>query len=235
MKTDVQQLYAVRFGDTGLDKRHRVWRVLCEDFFNALVEPGGVVLDLACGYGEFIKNIRCAGKIAVDLNPDAQAQLDEGIRFFRAAATDLQQIHDETVDTAFTSNFLEHLHSKDECDQVFDEVWRVLRPGGRFIVLGPNIKYAYREYWDYYDHVLPFSDLSVAEGLQQHGFAIERKVPRFLPYTMRGGLPSGNFLIRLYLRLPLAWRLFGKQFLVIAGKPQGKSAARDPTTARGSR
>jgi ubiquinone/menaquinone biosynthesis C-methylase UbiE len=59
MTTNLQQLYAIRFGDTGLAKRDRVWRVLCEDFFNALVEPGGVVLDLACGYGEFIRKGLC--------------------------------------------------------------------------------------------------------------------------------------------------------------------------------
>jgi hypothetical protein len=93
-----------------------------------------------------------------------------------------------------------------------------LRPGGRFIVMGPNIRYAYREYWDYYDHLLPLSDSSLSEGLIQWGFEIERVIPRFLPYTMNNSLPINEMLIRLYLKLPLSWRIVGKQFLVIATK-----------------
>jgi hypothetical protein len=39
-------------------------------------------------------------------------------------------------------------------------------------------------------------------------------VPRFLPYSFTGGLPAGRRLVRLYLAMPPAWRLLGKQFLV---------------------
>jgi ubiquinone/menaquinone biosynthesis C-methylase UbiE len=120
----------------------------------------------------------------------------------------------------FTSNFLEHLRDKSECDKVFSEVKRVLRPRGRFIVLGPNIKYAYREYWDYYDHYLPLSHLSLAEGLRQAGFIITTNISRFLPYTMANKVPTADFLIRAYVAMPMVWRLMGKQFLVIAEKPQ---------------
>ena len=87
--------------------------------------------------------------------------------------------------------------------------------------MGPNIKYAYKEYWDYYDHILPFSDLSISEGLRKHGFSIDRTISRFLPYTMNGSLPTPDLMIKLYLRLPLAWRILGKQFLVVASKVRG--------------
>jgi hypothetical protein len=58
--------------------------------------------------------------------------------------------------------------------------------------MGPNIRYAYREYWDYYDHYLPLSHLSLGEGLTQAGFAVERVSPRFLPYTMKSSLIISN-------------------------------------------
>jgi hypothetical protein len=41
-------------------------------------------------------------------------------------------------------------------------------------------------------------------------------VPRFLPFSFRGVLPPSPALTALYLRFPIAWRLLGKQFLVIA-------------------
>ncbi|HMN84593.1 MAG TPA: class I SAM-dependent methyltransferase [Bauldia sp.] len=216
---DLQKIYAARFAGMGLDKRRRVWRVLCEVWFDRLVGPDRVVLDLACGYGEFINAIRAKTKIAVDVNPDAAAQLAPDVAFHRLAATDLSGIAPDSVDVVFTSNFLEHLRDKAECDRVFAEVRKVLRPGGRFIVLGPNIRYAYKVYWDYYDHTLPLSHLSLAEGLQQAGFEVTEVLPRFLPYTMNARVRTGDFLIRAYLALPIAWRIFGKQFLVVAAKP----------------
>lgn len=41
-------------------------------------------------------------------------------------------------------------------------------------------------------------------------------IPRFLPYTTKSRLPQAPWLIRLYLRVPLAWWLLGKQALVVA-------------------
>ncbi len=216
--TDLQRLYALRFEETGLKKRQRVWQVLCREFFDALIEPRSTVLDLACGYGEFINAVACGRKLAADINPDAAAHLAAGIAFYQTKASDLGEIAEESVDAVFASNILEHLASKEECSKAFAAVWRILARNGTFILLGPNIKYAYREYWDVYDHVLPLSDVSVSEGLRQQGFTIERVIPRFLPFTMNNSLPSFNILIRIYLRFPPAWRLFGKQFLVVARK-----------------
>ena len=76
-----------------------------------------------------------------------------------------------------------------------------------------------REYWDFYDHYLPLSHLSIAEGLRMAGFRIEENIPRFLPFTMNNRAPTHDILIRTYLAIPLAWKLLGKQFLVTASKP----------------
>ncbi len=216
---DLQKIYSERFERTGIDKRKRVWRILCEDLFDGLVGPGSTVLDLACGYGEFINQIKAAKKFAVDLNPDSPRHLAPDVEFHSRPAEQLDFLPDATLDVAFTSNFLEHLPNKGACDAVFKEIRRVLRPGGRFIVMGPNIRYAYKEYWDYYDHYLPLSHLSLAEGLMQAGYDVRKVVPRFLPYTMNSSMPTSDLLVRLYLRLPFAWALFGKQFLVVAEKP----------------
>ena len=99
------------------------------------------------------------------------------------------------------------------------EVRRVLRPGGRLVIMGPNIRYLAAEYWDFYDHSLPLSHLSMEEGLVQADYEIASVIPRFLPYTARSRLPQHPLLVALYLKVPLAWRLLGKQFLVIGRKP----------------
>lgn len=216
--TDLSKIYRSRFSNTGLEKRNAVWRVLCASFFSRYVRPTDTVLDLACGYGEFINNIRATEKIAVDLNPDAPTHLNSDIRFHLSAADKLSEVADTSTDIVFTSNFLEHLPDKKTCDNVFAEILRVLRPGGRFLVLGPNIRYAYKEYWDYYDHYLPLSHLSLAEGLATAGFQVKEVIPQFLPYTMNNRTPANPALVSLYLKCPPAWRIMGKQFFVVGEK-----------------
>lgn len=215
---DLQALYRFRFRESDLPEKRRVWETLCRHYFQKLVGKDRVVVDLACGYGEFITAIAAARKIGVDLNPVYREHLAPDVEFINKPAGDTG-LPSAVADVVFTSNFLEHLRSKDECDAVFADVLRILKPGGRFIVMGPNIRYLAAEYWDFYDHYLPFSHLSVVEGLVQAGFEPNLVIDRFLPYTTRSALPKASALIALYLRLPLAWRIFGKQFLVVGKKP----------------
>ena len=216
---DLSKLYQFRFRKDDRAGKMRIWRALCESFFQNLIGQDRVIVDLACGYGEFINNIRGKKKYAVDLNPDARAYLAEDVEFCLSRADAIAVIGGDSVDVVFASNFLEHLRSKEECDAVFAEIRRILRPGGRFVIMGPNIRYLAAEYWDFYDHVLPLSHLSLEEGLVQADYEIERVVPRFLPYTTRSRLPQHPALIALYLKMPMVWRLLGRQFLVVARKP----------------
>jgi ubiquinone/menaquinone biosynthesis C-methylase UbiE len=213
---ELEKLYGHRFSPSERRAKDRIWKVLCEHYFQQFIAPTDTVLDLACGQGEFIRHIRCASKIAVDLNPEVAATLPEGIRFVCAPATDLSEIASGTVDACFISNFFEHLEDKRQMDAVLQEVRRVLKPGGRVINMQPNVRYEPGRYWDFYDHVLPLSDRSAAEAFAKNGFSLERVVPRFVPFTTKSALPQHPLLVRAYLALPLAWRLFGGQFLIVA-------------------
>lgn len=216
---DVSALYDIRFNQTGVEKRRAVWRVLCQSFFSKLVPANATILDIACGYGEFINQIPAGKKYAVDLNADSPSHLNADVEFHLTPATDLSVLPQGSFDVVFTSNFLEHLRDKSQLDVVMAQVMGLLKPGGKFIVVGPNIRYAYAEYWDFYDHYLPLSHLSLVEAMMLAGFQPERVVDRFLPYTMNNGAPTADFIIKTYLKLPLAWKFFGKQFLVVGRKP----------------
>ncbi len=216
---NLSALYKFRFSEAELPKKMRIWNVLCQNYFQRAIPPNASVLDLACGYGEFINNIRAGEKHAVDLNPDAKLFLSEDVRFYQCPADDISALDDCSIDVVFTSNFLEHLESKHACDRVLGEVKRILRPGGTFIVMGPNIRYLADRYWDFYDHYLPLSHLSMEEGLVQAGYEVSKIVPKFLPYTTRSLLPQHPVLIAAYLKLKPAWWILGKQFLIISRKP----------------
>jgi len=215
--SDAQEIYRLRFGDT---QRYRqaVWKILTAEYFPKYVHREDVVLDLGCGYGEFINNVRCAAKYAMDLNPDSKRFLLPEVRLLEQDCAQRWGIPDATLDVVFTSNFFEHLPAKPELDRTLQEAHRCLRPHGRLIAMGPNIKYTRGAYWDFWDHHVPLTELSLCEALRTHGFRIDVCHPQFLPYTLVNTREYPLIFVRAYLALPILWRLFGKQFLVIATK-----------------
>jgi ubiquinone/menaquinone biosynthesis C-methylase UbiE len=221
----VADLYDVRFDAAERRAKERVWQVLCEAFFQRFVGEGAVVLDLACGFGEFSRFIRAGRKLALDANPRVAALLPPDVEFLAGDAGDLSMLPEGSIDVCFASNLFEHLPDRAAMDRVLDEVRRVLRPGGRFVAMQPNIKYARESYWDFYDHVLPLSHLSAREAFLKHGYEVERLIPRFVPLTTKSAWPQHPALVRLYLALPLLWRLFGQQFVIVARKSAGGRAA----------
>jgi SAM-dependent methyltransferase len=125
---------------------------------------------------------------------------------------------DDSLDVVFTSNFFEHLSTKHDLRDTLLQARRCLRPGGRLIALGPNIRYLLGKYWDFYDHHLALTDLSLGEVMTETGFILERQIPRFLPYTMSRNRQIPLWMLRFYLKLTIAWPLFGKQFLIVIRK-----------------
>lgn len=110
---------------------------------------------------------------------------------------------------------LEHLPDQEAVNAFLRRAREVLAPGGRIVVMGPNFKYCAKDYFDCADHVVPLTHISIEEHLVAAGFALSRTIPRFLPYSFRSRLPANRVATRAYLRFPLAWRLLGRQFLVV--------------------
>jgi hypothetical protein len=77
---ELQNIYEKRFAGT-LAYRKKIWNVLVHDFFQKYVSPDDAVVDLGCGYGEFINTVQCAKKFAMDLNPDAPKYLAPAVQF----------------------------------------------------------------------------------------------------------------------------------------------------------
>jgi SAM-dependent methyltransferase len=212
---DLQRIYTARF-EAEAEYRNRVWRVLVGEFFQKFIPPDGCVLDLGCGYGQFINHVRCQEKYAIDLNLQAAACVASDVKLLAQDSAQCWPVPDESLDIVFSSNFFEHLPHKGALEGTVKEIRRCLKPGGRLIAMGPNIRFVGGAYWDFWDHYLPLTERSLEELLLTRKFHMERVTPRFLPYTMVGKKPKPTFLLSAYLKMPWAWRFFGQQFLVVA-------------------
>jgi SAM-dependent methyltransferase len=218
LKSELQPQYERRFAKQH-SYRNDVWKILATEYFQKFISKDAILLDLGCGWGEFINNIEAKKKFGMDLNPEGKNRLAASVEFLEQDCSNEWPLPSNSLDCVFTSNFFEHLYGKDDLRRTLTQIYRCLRPGGRLICMGPNIRYLGGAYWDFWDHYLPLTERSLEEGLELLGFRVERSLSRFLPYKMTVGRTVPLFLVRLYLRLPLAWHFFGKQFLVISTVP----------------
>ena len=217
---DLSKLYSVRFAPDDKARKDRVWRVLCRYFFQKYVERTDTVLDIGAGHCEFINHIEARRRIAFDLNPDVRASAAVGVEVVQGVSTDLSAFRDELFDVVFVSNFFEHLPTKDDLLRTLGEVRRVVRPGGKLLILQPNIRLAGGAYWDFVDHHLPLTERTLVEAVELAGLQPTEVRARFLPFTSKSLLPQHPLLVRLYLKvLPAQW-LLGRQSWIVAVRPR---------------
>ena len=213
-----KDVYDFRF-PTETDKmRHLLWGVLVKGFFQDLIPASSVLVDFGCGRGEFLGQIIAKRKIGIDRENLLLDRYAGQVEFMASESSNLNFLQEDSVDVIFASNVFEHFESKKELDQVLLEMRRVLRQKGRLIILTPNIRLEPRRYWDYYDHHLALSERSIAEALVKAGFKVERTISRFLPWSSESKVPFGTALLWIYLRIPIFWKLLGKQSLIIGAK-----------------
>ena len=218
MNENLNKIYQIRF--SGLEEyRNAIWKILVKDFFSKWIQRGSTVLDLGCGYGEFINNVPDCERHAMDLNPDSGKHLDKDIHFHEQDCSKPWEISPRSLDVIFSSNFFEHLPDKEALDQTIGHAMQALKPGGSLLAIGPNIAVLKGRYWDFWDHHVALSDQSLGELFEIHGLEIKRAISRFLPYNMVRVKKRPLFLVSLYLRLPFLWPIWGKQFFLATTKP----------------
>jgi SAM-dependent methyltransferase len=210
-------IYQIRFTELELAEARASWRPICR-YLQRYVDPHGATLDLGAGYCHFINSIESRHKVALDINGETLRRFAaKDVRCVEAAGSELPDASG-SLDTVFASNVYEHFPSREDVAQSCREVYRALKPGGRFIVLQPNFAYCSKRYFDYFDHRLIFTHKGMAEGLTISGFHLERVTPRFLPYTSQSALPKKPWMVSLYLAFPPAWHILGGQMLLVGVK-----------------
>jgi len=211
---DLDTVYAHRFSDREVKRKAQLWREVVRHLQRWFVIDGSV-LDIACDRGDFIRHVRARDRWASDMR-DVSASLPPDVRFVQSDGRALLDVlSPASFDGIFMSNYLEHLPSTDAVIEQLQVCAGLLRPGGRVVILQPNIRLTGASYWDFIDHRTPLTERSLAEAAEIAGFHTVVVITRFLPYTTKSRLPSHRLLVRGYLAFPPAWRLLGRQTLYV--------------------
>ena len=217
---DVKKLYDTRFNQYERIRRKLLWQVLCHDFIQKFVKESDVVVDVGAGQCEFINNINCRKKIAVDINKDIKKYADRKVKVIISSVKHLKNLFPkESIDVIFMSNLLEHLDSKEEVFRLLLEANYVLKKKGRLLLMQPDISLVVNSYWDFFDHKVPLTYASITEVLLADKYIIHTVVHPFLPYSTKiRFLPLWPLLLKTYLKIRPLHYIFGKQFFICAEK-----------------
>lgn len=215
-RLDLAKVYKFRFDGLAQEKKSATWAIITR-WIERKLGAAKVVLDPAAGLGEFIVASKAIERWACDLS-DQRTDWPAGVttRFGDIYKVDLPE---QYFDFIFVSNFLEHLATPDDVYKYLMKLRKSLKPGGKIAIMGPNFRYCVEEYYDFADHLLPLTHRTIEEHLAAVDMKCEKIIPRFLPLAFRSQRFSHPLLVKLYLAVPLFWRLFGRQFFIVATRP----------------
>jgi 2-polyprenyl-3-methyl-5-hydroxy-6-metoxy-1,4-benzoquinol methylase len=144
--------------------------------------PGGKALDVGCGSGNLVAELRKRGWDAEGMDVDSNAVEAARARGLpvRLGHFDTTDIPDETFDAVTLRHVVEHVHDP---GKLLGECLRVLRPGGRMVIVTPNagslLLRTYGRDWIGFDlprHLIVFTRTALDGLVSAAGFVTERSV-----------------------------------------------------------
>jgi ubiquinone/menaquinone biosynthesis C-methylase UbiE len=214
------RIYEYRFADVDMQKKNVVWKEIAHFLYDTHLNKPQKTLDPAGGLCEFINHVPSAERWTIDLSDEVKKFAAPDIKTIIGNNLEVE-LPENYFDGIFISNFLEHLNSQFEVAEFLERMFKTLKSKGRIVIMGPNFRYTYKDYFNFADHTVILTELGVAEHLYGAGFNIVKNYPQFLPLSFRskGFLPVNSFIIKTYLNMPFAWKFLGEQFLLVAEKP----------------
>lgn len=144
------------------------------------VRPGGRLLEIGCGSGHQLEFLQRLGWQVEGLDPDPAAVSTASARGLTVHAGSLEAQHfpDRYFDAVVSSHVIEHVHDP---VGLLRECGRILRPGGRLVVVTPNSRsWGHRWFgasWLHLDpprHLHLFNPVSLRRAAGQAGVPVLR-------------------------------------------------------------
>jgi len=156
------------------------------------------VIDFGCGGGYILNNIKCTGKIGIEINDVARKNVDDfGIKSFKY----VQDAPDNWADCIISNHALEHV--PDPLNQIL-LLKEKLKSGGKIIFVVPYDLYKYKPN-DINYHLFSWSPMNLGNLFTAAGYkvveskTIHHRWPPFYQNIARiFGKPIFNLVCRMY-------------------------------------
>lgn len=192
---------------------------------NYKISQGSSILELGCGRGEFLKQFIKNGLDGhgIDLSNYASNYCPEATVNIIDMTKEKIPYQDESFDVVYSKSFIEHFYYP---EKIFEEAYRVLKPGGILITLTPEWKYIYKSFYEDFTHRTPFTKLSLRDihliaGFKDVKVSSFKQLPclwskkphvfilKFLSFLTRVLIPD-------YFRLKIKWIRFSKELMLLS-------------------
>ena len=186
------------------DKKSTYPEKFCRYLFSEFTR-NSKILDVGCGNGDFTIELQKMGFDVHGIDISDQHILKE--KFTKVnIQTDKYPFPDNHFDIVFSKSVIEHLNDP---DYLFDEVYRILKPGGTFICLTPSYKHSYKEqFYIDHTHVTPFTRHSLETLCELTGFEAKCVYLYQLPILWK--FPILFPFIKLFSMIPIPYRPYEK-------------------------
>jgi len=133
------------------------------------LRTGDHLLEISCGRGDFIESfqkagLRCSGvdreKSSVDVTSDVDIIKCD-------VSKDELPFDNKTFDVVFHKSLIEHFFDPTHC---MDETQRVLKEGGKLIILTPDWESQMQTFYEDFTHYRPYTTLAIRDLLHMWGF-----------------------------------------------------------------
>lgn len=144
----------------------------------------GKLLDVCCGRGEHLEIFNKIGFDSYGVDKESVAK-DKNLKV-KIVDVDLEDLpfEDNFFDFIMIKSAVEHMGN---IYRVMKNAYRVLKPGGKIIILTCDWKIVYKTFYDDVDHKTPFTKFSLNDLLKCYDFKNVRVEDFYhLPYTWKG-------------------------------------------------
>ncbi|MEX2588156.1 MAG: class I SAM-dependent methyltransferase [Actinomycetota bacterium] len=146
------------------------------------VQDRSFVVELGCGRGEFLDEVRALGKrtLGVDIDPGMIASTRErGLEAVEQDVIEFLETTDEEPDLVFAAHLVEHLSVEDSL-ALFSLACGRLQPNGLLVVVTPNpqcLAIILSDFWNDPTHVRPYTPALLEFLAKEAGLEVVESAP----------------------------------------------------------
>ncbi|MBI4284060.1 MAG: class I SAM-dependent methyltransferase [Chloroflexi bacterium] len=159
------------------------------------LKKGDKLLEVGCGRGDFLEAFQRLGIDCYGLDQAVSAVENLGHLQVKKADVSIEPFPFEgnAFDVVYHKSLIEHLYSP---EHLMRETYRILRPGGRAIILTPDWVSQMKVFYEDFTHCRPYDVTSLRDALQIYGFS-EITTERFYQLPIVWSYPGLKILCKV--------------------------------------